>query len=227
MILEVIACSLEDAIAAEHGGATRLEVISDFERDGLTPPLDLVDAIAATVRIPIRVILRARADYASGHPADLTRLQEMATALTLRPIDGVVVGFLRAGRVDVPTVHTLLDAMPGLKATFHRAFEAADDPPSALRDIKTLAPVDCILTSGGRGAWHERVARLAALRVAALPEITVLVGGGVTADAIDEVCAATQIRAFHLGRAVREPASPAGVVRSDRVADLRRRIERA
>ena len=35
--LEVIACSVADAIEAEKGGADRLEVISHFERGGLTP----------------------------------------------------------------------------------------------------------------------------------------------------------------------------------------------
>ena len=56
--LEVIACSVEDAVAAERGGADRLELISHYEVGGLTPPLELVQDVLAAVSIPVRVILR-------------------------------------------------------------------------------------------------------------------------------------------------------------------------
>ena len=39
MLLEVIATSLDDALAAEDGGAGRLEIVHDLERGGLTPPV--------------------------------------------------------------------------------------------------------------------------------------------------------------------------------------------
>ncbi len=40
-LLEVIACSIDDAIAAERGGAGRLEVVSSLEAGGLTPPANV------------------------------------------------------------------------------------------------------------------------------------------------------------------------------------------
>ena len=49
LVLEVIACSVEDAIEARRGGADRLEVISHFEVGGLTPPLELVREICQAV----------------------------------------------------------------------------------------------------------------------------------------------------------------------------------
>jgi copper homeostasis protein len=39
MLLEVIVLSVEDARAAEEGGADRLEVVRDIHLGGLTPPL--------------------------------------------------------------------------------------------------------------------------------------------------------------------------------------------
>jgi copper homeostasis protein len=41
-LIEVIACSVADAIEAERGGAGRLEIVTDFSRGGLTPPVELV-----------------------------------------------------------------------------------------------------------------------------------------------------------------------------------------
>ncbi len=48
-LLEVIACTVEDAVEGMRGGANRLEIISRFDVGGLTPPLDICRAPA---RIP-------------------------------------------------------------------------------------------------------------------------------------------------------------------------------
>ena len=60
-ILEVIACTVEDAVAAEKGGADRLEIISRFDVGGLTPAPELVRAIKAKVSLPLRVMVRENA----------------------------------------------------------------------------------------------------------------------------------------------------------------------
>ena len=60
-LLEVIACSVEDAIQAEEGGADRLEIVSDLDVGGLTPPLELVREIRSEVNLPLRVMLREEA----------------------------------------------------------------------------------------------------------------------------------------------------------------------
>ncbi|MFD0479343.1 hypothetical protein ACFQ0B_72660 [Nonomuraea thailandensis] len=36
-LLEVIALNVRDAVAAEQGGADRLEIVADMAADGLTP----------------------------------------------------------------------------------------------------------------------------------------------------------------------------------------------
>lgn len=57
-LLEVIACSVGDAVEAEKGGASRLEIVRDLGRGGLTPPLELVAEIKRAVNVPLRVMLR-------------------------------------------------------------------------------------------------------------------------------------------------------------------------
>ena len=57
-MLEVIACSVTDAIAAAQGGAHRIELISRFDIGGLTPSLGLVRDVIRAVKIPVRVMLR-------------------------------------------------------------------------------------------------------------------------------------------------------------------------
>ena len=58
--LEVIACTLEDALAAEEGGATRLEITVDLDQAGLTPPVDLVEKIIRHTKLAARVMVRYR-----------------------------------------------------------------------------------------------------------------------------------------------------------------------
>lgn len=225
MLLEVIACTVADAVAAERGGATRLEVIADFDRDGLTPPMALVDAVLAAVRIPARVMLRARDDFSPGGPDELAALCEQARAFAARPIDGVVLGFARSAQLDVDAMQAVLACAPGCQATCHRAIEATRDPMAALSALAALPKVDCVLAGGGAGDWRDRALRLEAMQRSA-PRLQILVGGGVTEAAIDAVCAATRLRAFHIGRAARDPATHAGSVSAARVAAIRRRIER-
>src|SRR5215475_6492738 len=101
IVLEVIACSVADAIEAERGGADRLEVISHFAVGGLTPPLGLLREIRAAVSLPLRVMLREGSGYEVNDEAETERLCAMARELNATGVEGVVLGFLRDGEIDV------------------------------------------------------------------------------------------------------------------------------
>ncbi|MGH9849203.1 MAG: copper homeostasis protein CutC, partial [Blastocatellia bacterium] len=73
-ILEIIVCSVEDAVAAERGGANRLEIISHYEAGGLTPAFDLVREITAKVKIPARVMLRETEPFVVTDEGEIERL---------------------------------------------------------------------------------------------------------------------------------------------------------
>jgi len=62
-ILEVIVCSVADAVEAQKGGASRLEVVRELDRGGLTPSFELVQAIKLAVDLPLRVMVRESAGY--------------------------------------------------------------------------------------------------------------------------------------------------------------------
>ncbi len=222
MLLEVIACSVADAVAAERGGADRIELIARFDVGGLTPPLALVEQILAAVRIPVRVMLRANAGFGVADGTEFEALCATAAALERLQVDGLVLGFLRDGEIDLPAMQAVLAQAPHLHATFHRAFEALPDPLAAIRTLKTLPQIDHILTSGGERPWVEKVSDLAAQATAAGPEIALLLGGGLTADALPLIRERTPIREFHVGRAARVPAAIDGIVEAERVAGLKR-----
>ena len=74
-VLEVIALGAEDAVAAQAGGADRLELVTDMAADGLTPPVETFARIRAAVDISLRVMLRLTDGFAAG---DLGRLVGIA-----------------------------------------------------------------------------------------------------------------------------------------------------
>jgi copper homeostasis protein len=225
LALEVIATSVGDAIAAAEGGADRIELVVDLARGGMTPPLELVDAVIGRVAIPVRVMLRETESHQIESPDVRTRILAIARELAARPIGGVVFGFLRDGRVDVAYSQEVAAAISPLHATFHRAFDAADTQEAALADLARVTGVDRVLTSGGHGSWGDRRQRLEAWARLAGPRMLILVGGGVTETTLCEVADLQGIREVHVGRAAREGGDQLRPVEAARVVSLVARVE--
>jgi copper homeostasis protein len=218
-LLEVIACSVADAVEAQQGGAGRLEIVSDFARGGMTPPVSLVKEIITVVSLPVRVMLRESDGYEIADEAERKHLSEAAIEFSNLRIDGFVLGFLRSRSVDIELTRTILDCAPGLKATFHHAFEEAE-PFQAIREIKEIKQVDRILTFGGTGNWQEKSECLARYQKEARPEIEIIAGGGLDAESIKTINQLTDIREFHVGRAARASARVDAPVQAARVKTL-------
>ena len=219
-MLEVIACSLADAIAAEQGGAHRIELISHFEVGGLTPSLGLVRDVIRYVKIPVRVMLRENEDFNVTDEAEQQRLCEVAQQLAALPIDGIVCGFLNGDAIDHELLGRVLAAAAPLKVTFHRAFEELSDPLGAILELKRYPQIDTILSSGGKGGELEKIVCLGVCQLVAPPEINLLAGGGMTAGMIQELRAKTKLTDFHLGTFVREPMTVGGQVSAEKVRQL-------
>lgn len=215
--LEIICCTIEDAIAACKGGATRLEVTVQLDQAGLTPPLELVKAIIQAVPVPARVMLRERDGFAVGNLDELESLQRLATQFAGLGVDGLVVGFVKDGSLDVGALRAILKEVPKTCCTIHHAIEATRDPLAALQSIRKLKNADRCLVHGGYGPKEERIARLLEYRQALGPERRLILGGRVTLDAIPDFLQSTGIVEVHLGRAVRTPETTGGHVDAEKV----------
>ncbi len=213
-VLEVIVCSVADAIEAQRGGAGRLEVVRALEVGGLTPPVSLVRGIMAAVSIPVRVMLRENAGFEAGGEAEIETLRRAAREFAALGVDGLVLGFVRGHQLDLAPAQQILSSAPGMKATFHRAFEELEDAAAGVSALKSAPPFDRILLS------PARVSGLQQLVESAAPKLTIIAGGGVDADAIRTLLKSTGIREFHVGRAARRDAAIRGPVDAARVSHL-------
>src|ERR1051326_1631063 len=171
-ILEVIACSVADAIEAERGGASRLEIVRALDGGGLTPPVSLVRGIVSAVSIPVRVMLRENPGFEAGSEAEVKKLCHAAREFAALGVNGLVLGFVRGRQLDL----ILLS-------------------PTRVRGLQVLVDI-------------------------AAPELTIVAGGGMDADAIRVLLKATDIREFHVGRAARHHADIRQPVDAARVREL-------
>jgi len=151
---------------------------------------------------------------------EIERLCEAASELSNLGVDGLVMGFLKRGAIDLEITSRVLACAPRLKATFHHAFEGAADQLQAVNQLKSLPQVDRILSSGGAGELEVRRLRLDACEREAAPEVRIVAGGGIDMNAVEILRRTTRIREFHVGRAAREGFSIAGPVQANLVRDL-------
>lgn len=222
LTLEVIVSSFQDAVEAARGGADRLEIVRDLSRDGLTPPIDLVRRIRREVVLPLRVMVRESDGFACGSGDELHALVDHAAAFNALGVDGIVVGWIRDGRIDAETLGPVLDAAPAIHATFHRAFDALADPEASLRVLRRYPRIDRVLTAGGTGSWTDRCATLLRYARWAGGAIVMLPGGGVDEAAIRALAECGCVTEVHVGRAARAGGRVDGAVTATAVRLLRR-----
>lgn len=198
--LECCVDTLESAIAAERGGATRLELCANLVIGGTTPSLYLLEQVQRLCTLPVRCMVRPRYGdflYSDSEFALMRREVEQFRALGA---DGVVLGILCPdGSLDVDRMRVLCQAAGDMPVTLHRAFDAAADPMRALRQAAELG-IDTILTSGQRRTAREGSALLGALHKAA-GQVTILAGGGIHAAVIPALYHETGIGSYHLSGA--------------------------
>ncbi|MFG3439699.1 copper homeostasis protein CutC [Nonomuraea sp. NPDC047897] len=200
-LLEVIALNVRDAVAAEQGGADRLEVVADMAADGLSPAPETVAAIAAECPLPQMVMLRLDASF-TADAATLDRLSRDAKALAQAGAAGFVFGFLDgAGVVDLAATEALIHAISPLPWTFHRAVDHAADVHAAWRAVRLLPNLATVLTAGAPTGVGDGLPVLRT-RAEAGDASIVLAGGGLRPEHVPALLD-YGVRAFHVGSAVR------------------------
>jgi len=199
ILLEISVETAEAAVAAESGGAQRIELCAELGVGGITPSEDLMRVARAKVRLPIFSMIRPRAgDFVYSAPELAQMHDDIGTAKQIG-MDGIVLGLLTKGRrVDIERMRELVKTAQPLPVTFHRAFDDAADLDTALADVIATGAAR-ILTSGGAAAAPVGIERLAQLVAAANGRIVVLPGGGINASNAVDVARQTGARELHSG----------------------------
>ncbi|MGE8224935.1 MAG: copper homeostasis protein CutC [Stenotrophomonas sp.] len=202
-LLEIACNSAMSAVAAQQGGANRIELFENLEQGGTTPSSGSIAVARDYLQIPLFVLIRPRpGDFHYGALEAELMLRDIAHCRQLG-CDGVVIGALSAdAEIDMPLCRELVSAAGPMDITFHRAFDAARDLPTALEQIAGLG-IKRILSSGGHASAAEGSAVLASLAEQAGSRLGLMAGAGLGAQNITEVALKTgcvQLHASAKGR---------------------------
>jgi copper homeostasis protein len=197
MQLEICVDSVESAIAAERGGAHRVELCSDLLEGGVTPSAGLIAVVRQRIAIGLFVMMRPRGGDFCYTDAEFEVMQEDIRRARTTGADGIILGVLdRHAHVDVARTRQLVELASPLPVTFHRAIDMTPDPCAALNDVVATGARRA-LTSGGATKVTEGISVVARMVEAARGRICVMAGGGITAETIVGVAEATGAAEFH------------------------------
>jgi len=198
VLVEACVDSVVSAIAAERGGARRLELCDNLFDGGTTPSAGMISAVKAAVKIPVFVIVRPRGGGFVYTREEVSVMRLDIEATRMLGADGVVVGVLTAdGRVDEDQLRVLAETAGDLPLTFHRAFDLTRDQDEALETLMRQR-IQRVLTSGGARTALEGVGAIAALVRRASGEIAIMAGGGVREESIQELVRRSGVREVHV-----------------------------
>ena len=214
--IEVCANSAASCVAAEQGGAVRVEVCAGIREGGRTPSYGEMVTARRAIGIQLNVIIRPRGGDFLYTPAEVQTMLLDIEAAKAAGADGVVFGCLGAdGTVDVETNARLKQAAGGLSTTFHRAFDVCRDPFEALEEIIALG-FDRILTSGQEATAPAGSALIAELVRRAQGRIIIMPGCGVNETNVAGLARDTGATEFHMS--ARRRVEGGMVYRNDRVS---------
>jgi copper homeostasis protein len=196
-LIEICLESLADVLAAEAGGADRVELCADLVEGGITPSLGTIRLAKARARIPVMVMIRPRGGDFLYTQTEFDVMLADIEACKQAGADGVVFGVLTAnGVVDRERTARLVAAAKPMQVTFHRAFDMTRDAGESLETLIALG-VDRVLTSGREASVPEGIATLRALVQQAGERILVMPGAGINERNIAEVARTTRAKELH------------------------------
>ena len=207
--LEICVDAVEGALAAERGGADRLELCSAFSEGGITPSIGLVRQVVRATHLPVMVMIRPRGGGFVYSAAEIDVMLDDIDAVSRAGAHGVVLGALTSdGAIDLSAcgrmieharqLHTTGHRRGGdpLSVTFHRAFDILAEPMSGLQQLMDLG-FDRVLTSGQAATAAEACELIAELAACAGDRLHVMPGSGITPDNVADIVTATGVCDIH------------------------------
>mgnify|MGYP003582477631 CR=1 FL=1 len=197
MILEICANSVESAIAAQQGGADRIELCANLADGGTTPSYGQIKWCVENLRLEVWPLIRPRGGDFLYSDAEFEIILEDISYCKQIGCNGIVTGLLNEnGEVDEERCAKIISTASPMPVAFHRAFDMSVDLAKSLEKIINLGFVR-ILTSGGRANAHAGIENLKMLVLQAGNRIEIMPGAGVNADNLLEIAQVTGASNFH------------------------------
>jgi copper homeostasis protein len=206
VLLEICANSVTSALAAQEGGATRVELCENLYEGGTTPSYGEILLARKLLNIKLYVLIRPRGgDFLYTDLEFEIMTADVRYCIEEAGCDGIVIGILNAdGTVDKKRCAKLVNMAKqwGVGVAFHRAFDMCADLDQALEDIIEIG-CERILTSGGKSTAMEGSSILAHLIEKAANRITIMPGCGISENNVADLVRFTGAAEIHASARVR------------------------
>jgi copper homeostasis protein len=195
--LEICCFSLGDGLAAQAGGADRVELCANPSEGGVTPSYGLIKMARNLLGIKLYVIIRPRSgDFCYSETEWMVMQSDIMNCLDL-DVDGISIGFLNENHtVNKKRLKEAVALAGSLKVVFHRAFDSCIDKVQALEDIIDCG-CDAVMTSGGFASASDGTSYILETVQQASSRIKVIVAGGIRADNIRRIALETNADIMH------------------------------
>ena len=198
IITEICVDSIESALAAERGGANRIELCDNLMGGGTTPSLGMIKLVRKYINIDINIMIRPRSGDFCYSPIEFEVMKKDIEYAKKYGMNGIVVGILNPnGEIDIERMKELIELSKPLKVTFHRAFDMTRDPFKSL-DILIELGVERILTSGQQNSAIDGINLIKDLVNRANEKIIIMPGAGINQDNIKDIIQTTGVKEVHL-----------------------------
>jgi copper homeostasis protein len=198
ILIEACVDTVDSSVAAEQGGAGRLELCAALGDAGTTPSAGMIRAVRARVRIPVVVIIRPRGGGFVYSNVEMDVMRRDIENAREAGAEGVAIGALTpAAEIDVGRTLELVKQAGPMPVTFHRAFDLTRRLEDALESL-IYAGITRVLTSGGSPTAVEGADVIASLRERAAGRIRIMAGGGIREENVTAVVRRSGVSEIHV-----------------------------
>lgn|SRR5574344_402319 len=197
MQVEICSNSVQSAVNARQGGATRVELCQDLAGGGTTPSAAAIDYCVHSLALQTRVLIRPRlGNFCYNEIEYQVMLNEVQQCKRLGA-HAVVVGFLtNEGEIDMTRTSEVVRLAAPMEVTFHRAFDECSHPIEALEQIIACG-CHKLLTSGCAPSALEGVDMLRRLVEQSKGRISIIAAAGVTPSNVRHIIERSGVTEVH------------------------------
>lgn len=195
--LEICVGSLQSALAAQIGGADRIELCDNLAEGGTTPSYGMLRQCKKLLKIPFFPIIRPRGGNFIFSNDEFEIMKEDVICCRDLGCEGIVIGILSSdGSIDTERCSELISLAGNMEITFHRAFDRCSDLERGLEDIIQMG-CHRVLTSGGKEYAFEGIEILKSLVTQAGTRIIIMPGSGINELNLHKIAKETAAHEFH------------------------------
>jgi len=205
MILEICAINLESAIAAEKGGASRIELCDNIIEGGTTPSAATIKLAVEYLSIPVNVLIRPRGGDFIYSDLEFENIIEDIKYCKSVGVSGIVIGVLKNdSSIDIKRTKQLVELANPMNVTFHRAFDLCIDVFQSMEDVISTGAIR-ILTSGQQQSADKGISLLKKLQSKSNNRIIIMPGGGININNVEHIIKTTSVSEIHMSAKTKVP----------------------